>query len=363
MGWIHLWLGLVTGVIVFILSITGAILVFEQELRPVVYPWQRAERPVDAAYVPPSQLYRTAETAAPGKHIVSVWYHGHGKAAHVSLQSDSVLWVNPYSGEAQALVDHDDFFHIMKDGHLYLWMPPKVGLQVTIWCTAIFFILLVSGMFLWWPKKWKSRVERDKAFKIKWKAKWKRLNYDLHKVFGFYSLILSLVFAFTALMMGFGWLRSAVYWTLSGGEERVRVTRSAIHSDTTTISTMTFLAKSDIAFKKGMEEIGMYNKDQIIVSFPHEPKDNIYVCTDMHMGDWRDVFLDQNTFEMLPSSRKPYNELNAAEWMERMNYGLHVGEVGGLFTKVMYFIGCLICASLPVTGFIVWWQKGRRLSP
>lgn len=362
MAWLHLWLGLITGIIVFILSVTGAILVFEQELKPIVYSWQRAPRPSMAEYVPPSQLYRTAQTVVPDKHIISVWYHGHGKAAHVSLESDSVLWVNPYTGAAQALVDHDDFFHIMKDGHVYLWLPPQIGQQVTVWSTLIFFLLLVTGIVLWWPKRW-NRVEKNKAFKIKWNAKWKRLNYDLHNVLGFYSLILALVFAFTALMMGFGWLRSTVYWTLSGGGERVRVSRAAVHSDTTVVSSMNFLQKSDVAFMKGMGEIAAFNKDQIIVSFPHKPQDNIYVCTDMYKGDWRDVYLDQNTFETLPSSAARRDQLKAADWMMRNNYGLHVGETGGMFTKILYFLGCAVCASLPLTGFIVWWQKGKKLTP
>jgi len=360
MGWIHLWLGLISGIIVVLLSLTGAVLVFEVELKALIYPWITAERPANAEYVPPSALYRTAQLAAPGKDIISVWYHGHGKAAHVSLESDSVLYVNPYDASVLGLVDHDDFFHIMKEGHVYLWMPPKIGQRVTVWSTLVFFILLVSGVFLWWPRKW-NRAERNMAFKIKWKAKWKRLNYDLHNVFGFYSLILAMVFAFTALIMGFTWLRSAVYWTLSGGQENVRVARSV--SDTTSVSNLHFLEKADIAFRKGMEEIAVYNKDQIIVSFPDEPKESIYVCTDMYNGDWRDVFLDQNTFAQLPSSSKQRNELSAAEWMNRSNYGLHVGEIGGLFTKTLYFLGCIICASLPVTGFIVWWQKGTKLTP
>lgn len=358
-GFIHLWFGLISGIIVLILSITGCILVFELEIKSLISPWLHAGQKDHQDYVPPSALYKTAEKAMPGKEIISVWYHGHGKTAHVSMKSDTTLYVNPYNAELVAMIDHEDFFHFIKDGHYYLWFPPEIGHHVTGWGTLLFFVLTVTGLILWWPKKW-NRTERNKSFKIKWKARLKRLNYDLHNVLGFYSLILAFIMAFTALMMSFAWWRNGVYWMSSGGEPRPPYVRA--HSDTTLISTQHFLTKSDIAFKKGMGELAAYNKDQIIVSFPRQPSDAIYVCTDMIAGDWRDVYLDQSTFEVLPGTNQARSELNAAEWISRSNYGLHVGEIGGIATKILYFLASLVCASLPVTGFIVWWQKGKKFT-
>jgi uncharacterized iron-regulated membrane protein len=43
-----------------------------------------------------------------------------------------------------------------------------------------------------------------------------------------------------------------------------------------------------------------------------------------------------------------------------MNYDLHVGSIGGLTGKIIAFIASLVCASLPVTGFLVWYLKKRR---
>jgi uncharacterized iron-regulated membrane protein len=43
-----------------------------------------------------------------------------------------------------------------------------------------------------------------------------------------------------------------------------------------------------------------------------------------------------------------------------MNYDIHVGAIGGLPGKIVAFIISLICASLPVTGFYVWWGKRKK---
>jgi uncharacterized iron-regulated membrane protein len=44
-----------------------------------------------------------------------------------------------------------------------------------------------------------------------------------------------------------------------------------------------------------------------------------------------------------------------------MNYDIHVGAILGFPGKVLAFLASLIAASLPVTGFMIWW--GRRKKP
>jgi hypothetical protein len=177
-------------------------------------------------------------------------------------------------------------------------------------------------------------------------------------VLGFYSLILAMILTLTGLIMGFAWINDGVYWLASGGIEPAK--RISSFSDTTQIITPDSIPAVDRAFRKGLEEIAVYNKDAIIVGFPDEPKDAIYICTDMDRGAWRDVYLDQYTLAALPSSAVQVDNLKLADWLRRNNYGLHVGAIGNMPTKIIYFIASLVCASLPVTGFFVWWGKRKK---
>ncbi|MCK7554360.1 PepSY domain-containing protein [Chitinophaga sedimenti] len=43
-----------------------------------------------------------------------------------------------------------------------------------------------------------------------------------------------------------------------------------------------------------------------------------------------------------------------------MNYDIHVGAIGGLTGKFIAFFASFICASLPVTGFLVWWGRRKK---
>ncbi len=171
----------------------------------------------------------------------------------------------------------------------------------------------------------------------------------------------TLIMTITGLVMGFAWFNKGVYWLASGGGSPAPYQRGV--SDTTQIAPKNRLINVDRAFKKGMEELGVYNKDAIIVSFPDKPADAIYVCTDMDKGAWRDIYLDQYTLRELPSTGVQIDQLGFADWLRRTNYALHVGAIGNLPTKMIYFIASLICASLPMTGFYIWWGRsgfGRR---
>ncbi|WP_373399800.1 PepSY-associated TM helix domain-containing protein [Algoriphagus halophilus] len=104
------------------------------------------------------------------------------------------------------------------DGHFYLWLPPEIGQPVVASFTLIFLFMVISGLILWWPKK---RSNLKQSLKIKWSGRWRRKNYDLHQVLGFYVMIFAFVFAVTGLVWGFSWFRSGLYSALSGGEEFV----------------------------------------------------------------------------------------------------------------------------------------------
>ena len=68
--------------------------------------------------------------------------------------------------------------------------------------------------------------------------------------------------------------------------------------------------------------------------------------------------LDQYTTEVLKVeifNEKPFNERVAGSIK-----AIHVGDVYGKFTKILYFIACLIAITLPVTGTIIWINKIKK---
>lgn len=356
--WLHLWLGLASGIVVLIMAVTGCILVFEHEIKAMTSPWLNVEAQSADKILPPSKIYALVKKTLPEKDIHGLWYNGLDKTVKVDIESDSLIYVNPYNGQITGMVDHEDFFHIIDEGHRHLWLDEEIGTQITAWATLIFFFLLISGLILWFPKKW-NKTTLNNSLKIKWKAKFKRLNYDLHNVMGFYALTLAVVISFSGLLMSFHWLRESIYWITGGEEKDKNKTEQIVKENVLSKQQLDKLTAADFIWKKVRTEIAVENKEAIIINFPDAPKDDFYACTDMRNGVWRDLYFDSATLELIPKSQKYISNEPFSDWLMRTNYSLHVGAIGGISTKIFYFMASLICATLPITGFYIWWGRKK----
>lgn len=358
--WFHLWIGIAVGIPIVIISITGSLLVFEHEIVKMSRSWWKVEVPENTAPLPPSEIRSKVVEQLPEMKIRRIWYYGEGRPVKITPDnSDSLIWANPYTGQLLALEDHEDLFHFIEEGHVNLWLPPDVGHVVVSWCTVVFLALLITGVVLWWPKKWNAR-EAKQAFTVKWKAKFKRVNYDLHNVLGFYSLALAIIMVFTGLMMGFITFRKTVL-ELLGDKEQVKKEATIIESGPKVVPA-TMEGKVDLIWKLVTTEIGEKNREEISIHFPKEDGKHIYACTDMENGTWRELYFDVNTLGLLSTSHAKIEEDTPANWMKRSNFSLHVGAFGGLFTKWLFFFASLILGTLPITGFYIWWGKRSKKS-
>lgn len=361
-AWLHLWLGLISGIVVVIVSLTAAILTFEQEIKNVTEPFQNIEYNETDEFLPPSRLKNAVMEEYSFPSVYSVVYRGAGKSALVPYYADRTnyqeIYVNPYTGEVlHNRKLNDDFWRSMLIGHYQLWLPRSVGKPIVAYGTLIFVIALLTGLVLWWPKRWNKRT-KEASFKIKWTAKFKRLNYDLHNVLGFYSLLIALVLGLTGMVYGMQWFSDAAYWTASGGENRN--TKSLI-SDTTAVSTIN-LPEEDILFQNVVQSGIDPNDNSITIQFPRGETGvwNVGINPSFQTR-WQSINTSYNQNSLEALKKEPmFSELHGGDQLMKLNYDLHVGAIGGIWTKIIAFLVCLISASLPITGFIVWWKKSKN---
>jgi uncharacterized iron-regulated membrane protein len=370
-AWLHLWLGLFSGIIVVIVSITGAIYVFEKEIRSVTEPWTHVQ-PQDQKMLPPSVLTDIAVKMVPGMKPTALNYGlPDQSAAAVSYSRKTGLlitvFIDPYSGRVLKKTTTDfvgnkgdfDFFRFILHGHRALWLPYPIGRPIIGVAILIFVVLLISGLVLWWPKKW-TKATRDKSFKVKWNASFKRVNYDLHNVFGFYSMLLLLIIALTGLVWSFQWVSKSVYWATSGGKSLTEET--AMVSDTTTK-----LSFSMASVDKLWNQIAVQDKPEgFYINLPRQKADLVEVIAYLRSGTYYKTNIynfDQYTLKSLKSTG-PYSgryaDAGAADKLRRMNYDIHVGAILGIPGKVIAFFLAMVSASLPITGFYIWWGKRNK---
>ncbi|NGP87706.1 PepSY-associated TM helix domain-containing protein [Fodinibius halophilus] len=362
-AWLHLWLGLISGIVVFIVSITGAIYTFKEEINLLIEPFQTVEVPEDTTMLPPSKLGDAVKESYNYPSVWGVEYRGEGRSVMIPYYSDpsdyQQAYVNPYTG--QPLHNrhlNDDFFRFIISGHYQLWLPRSIGKPIVAYSTLIFVILLISGLILWWPKRWSKRYVK-KGLKISWKSTWRRINYDLHNVVGFYCLLVALVLALTGMVYGMNWFRSAIYWTASGGQQPQH---EQVTSDTTLTTTDRPAKDQDILFQKVLQSGVDLVENEVRFIYPRSEKGvwEVQVNPNLHNRYLRQTsYYEQHSLEEL-KEEPSFAEANGGEQLSRLNYDLHVGSIGGIWTKIIAFIACLVSASLPVTGFIFWWDREKR---
>lgn len=406
-AWLHLWLGLASGIVVMIVSITGCIYVFQNEIRDMLEDW-RFVTPRETPFLPPSKLAALAELQMQGQKASSITFGEKNEAAIAGFFSPGKgpgekaglpglkikpgakmkkpaadqagdtdirrkkggkfisLYLNPYTGEllkTKTIIrgEETDFFRFILRGHRTLWLPGGIGKVVVGVSILIFVFLLVSGIVLWWPVKWIKSV-RDKSFRIKWDAKFKRLNYDLHNVFGFYSMLFLLLISLTGLVYSFQWYSKGLYWLTSGGE-KMGDFRKIPKSDTT--GNLSFAAvtadKVWMMMRRATPEAS-----GMLISLPLKAADPVAVTVYKKRNTFYNAdsyFFDQYTLKRL-KSKSPFSgkyvEANLPDKIRRMNYDIHVGAILGMPGKILAFLASLISASLPVTGFLIWWGKKKK---
>lgn len=360
---IHLWLGLSSGLVVFIVAVTGCIYAFQAEIQDLVQPYRFVEE-VGETVLPPSEVWKIADEAFPGKHLHGILYpqveNRAAQAIYYSFEDHYYyfVYVDQFTGKVLKVKDEfADFFRIVLDGHFYLWLPQEIGQPVVASFTLVFLVMVISGLILWWPRK-KKGVE--KSFKIRWDARWRRKNYDLHQVLGFYVMIFALVFALTGLVWGFTWFRDGYYAMTTGGKQFVEYYAP--------VSDSTFQYQGEIP---GIDRVWMKMREEYptaewIEVHPPDYEHGSFAAnanpdaSTYWKMDYR--YFDQYTLEELPVDHvwNRFHEASMGDKLQRMNYDIHVGAIGGLPGKFLAFCLSAIIASLPVTGFLIWWGRKKK---
>ncbi len=370
---IHLWIGLVTGVVIVVEGVTGAIYIFSLDISELAYKdrYHISGEPADEPR-PISQLQQIAKNAIgedipllrvftlndPKATIAFTFQKLNPEAVFYNSYMDSykTVFINPYTAEIVKVENTKwEFFNIVLWLHLTLLLNHGIGGHIVSWSVLAFLIMIVSGLVLWWPKKKKNRKQR---FWLAWKPGFglKRKTFDLHAVLGFYVTSLALIIALTGLFYSFPFIRDSMKWIANGGKTIERPFPETLFE---TDSTET-RSPIDLAFQQTIKKSPQANS--YVIKMPRKPEYPYVIRAYMS----HDVFYDREVhyFDSMTGNliqSDTMSDLTSGEKYSNMNYDIHVGGIGGLPTKILAFFACLIIASLPVTGFLIWRNKSYTL--
>lgn len=370
---LHLWLGLAAGLVVILSFLPATIFVWETELTDLFYRKYVFVEPAGRQPLPLTKLLEIAQKSVPADqpledikissepnraYIFSGLEHAEdeGWNAFSEMEYSNTVYVDQYTGKVLGVVDEEtNWISLMRVMHQQLLLRYDVGHIIVGIASLMMFVLVLTGLILWWPRNKGALKQR---FKIKFNAKWRRVNYDFHNVGGFYTQLFILIFAATGLVWTFEWWTDGIYRLLGEDPAKVFSQIPALKPDAQKAAHPLDLAFSDMLTKKtDWNKITFHLAEKKFVGVVRYDGDSGWDTWDIHHFDARDGDLY--------FSIKHEDKSTGAKW-RNSNRSIHIGSIYGTPTKIIATIVALFGASLPVTGFYIWWgrrKKEKRLKP
>ena len=353
---LHLWLSVPFGLVVAVTCLTGAVLVFEDELtraaRPELYEVVPSGEPLDVGALAAS----VAATLPDGVEVTGVVVGSNADEAwriNLSRPKHAAVMVNQYTGEVLGRAERLPFFSVMFRLHRWLMDSPDGeggifwGKVIVGTSTLAFVVVLVTGVAVWWPR---NRRALGKSLQIPFRHGALRLWRGIHVAGGMYALVLLLAMAVTGLTWSFPWWRTGFY-ALFGVESQQSGARSRgdggggkdKDGGTTFASWQRALdAVSGVAGECSRMTI---SDGKVSVSRAR--------CGNVRGSDI--YTFDTATGEV--TGHTPYADQPDSGKMRGWIYAVHTGQWGGLAGRVLSFLAALLGAALPLTGYYLWIRR------
>jgi uncharacterized iron-regulated membrane protein len=365
---IHLWLAVPAGLIITVICLTGAILVFEEELLHLRFPDRYF---VAKEYVgEPLPLHElipivNAQLDTNSVANVRIWADQQRTYAF-GLKNGfrTTAYANPYTGEVTGVhVLRETFFFKMMALHRWLMDGTRTwGKQIVGVSTVLFIVILISGIIIWIPKNKKAlKAHLSVQFKMGFKRFWR----DLHISVGMYVSIFLLLSALTGLMWSYEGYRNQVV-RLFGAEVQVQGghggQRSGGHSSQGGQGQGREVRNTpnalDVTHWQSVVAT-LVNQNQGFQNLRIQDGSASVLTKDAPHGRATDQYqFNTETGEIAAS--KLYAQTHDAGKIMGWVYALHVGDYWGVVGKILAFLASLIGASLPLTGYYMWYVRTKR---
>lgn len=376
----HLWLAVPFGIIITIICFTGSMLVFEPEIVNVLRHDQiYVDNPRHTA-LSVDEIVRKVEQTLPSDVKVTgvTMYSDPNLSCKVNLSKPrrAAMYVDQYTGQLKGLYERPAFFDFMQRLHRWLldsrddsggvfWGRTIVGIS-----TIMFVLVLLSGVVIWWPRT--ARILRN-SLKITTSKSRHLLWRSLHVAGGMYVLILLLVMALTGLTWSFTWY-SKGFNALFGVNE-VQKSGAEVYAEQQAKDAAKAKEKTDKAGDKagkGATATDIYAEWQTVYDTLRARNvkfDNITVSdgtADVAFGGLGNQrAADKYTFNPADgriTSVSLYADSDKSSKIRGWIMSVHMGNWGGLLTRILWFIAALFGATLPITGYYLWIRRLRRRS-
>ncbi|MCU7551801.1 PepSY domain-containing protein [Chitinophagaceae bacterium LB-8] len=338
----HHWCGLIVGFFLLVMSTSGAILVFSEEIEEVAdHAWAKVDNPAGTfAY---DASFKAVREKYPEWEIRIYPQHGPNRAIIYDLRKKEQrkkIFAHPLNGQILHISDnaHKAFERQVLLLH-YTWFAGTPGKVFVFLIGVLFLVSLVTGLYVY-----RKAIIKTFSFKVRINRRTARsFHSSLHRVVGVWSLAFNLLIVATGLA-----LSGKIALTALKGTKA-----SAAEQENTVVS----IDKNKNFIDKNFSQFEIH----LIRSRPGSSSVQFsgrYLDDPFYYGNYNSNFtLNGATQEV--EKKQVLRQLPLGERLLAFSSPLHFGAYGGIWTKVLYCLLGLTPGLLSITGFVLWRRKAK----
>jgi len=351
---LHKYTGLITGLLLVVIGLSGSLLVFheglDESLNPQLMTQGKNTLPLnDIVANAEAELGRKAlriePAQAPGSPHTLRFFAPPGEPGPIQVS------VSPYTGEVLAIRTWGDYLMTWIYSLHYTLLSGEIG-EIVVGVLGLCLLgFCLTGVYLWWPTgKRKGKWRRNLT--IKRGAGTYRLHFDLHQVIGIYFLPVLLVVAFSGVTLIFPTQVAALVDTVLPLEKLP--SPSSTLPDTPGAPSLSPQQSLDIA------RTVFPQAPLIRLDFPRNETGSYSLAFNRDGEPWQHygasrIWVDQYSGEVLAVWDAP-NVAAGSQFMT-WQFPLHNGDALGMPGRIIVLISGLTPLLFFITGTYMWWQK------
>lgn len=365
--WTHLSAGVLAGLVVFTMSLTGVLLTYERQMKR----WA-----AESNYLPASaqgtrlsleQLLELQKLARPDLTPTTVVLTNDA-GAPVSFRAgrNGTVELNPYDGSPMQVESRGlaDFFGVITRFHRWFNIEGEnrdIARKVTGISNVIFLFLVLSGMYLWLPAVFKQALFKARLWFRSDYPNARVRDFHWHHIFGIWMAIPLALVVYSGMVISYPWAANAMYRVFGaeipsaqqggpGGPQQAQQGGAPVVVQSQPLDSLLAAAVADSA-SEGWE--------RLTLTLPAPEAPQLQVEIDRGNGAQAQLrhtlSLDRQSAAIV--SRRGFADVPEAQRLRGIARFLHTGEVLGFWGQTIAGLASAAAVLLVWTGLALAWRR------
>ncbi len=375
--WIHLSAGVLAGLFVFVMSLTGVLLAYERQIKLWVAQSHYVPASAQTTKLPLEQLLASLKQSQPELRANSLMLTNNPGAPVTVRAGRNSVDLNPYTAMPMVMESDslNEFFETTE--HVHRWLnftgeSRNTARQLMDGANAIFLLLVLSGMYLWLPPLFKQALFKARVWLRNDYPSSKVRDYHWHHIFGIWMALPLLAVVYSGMVMTYPWAANLMYTAFGaeipappgapggqGGPGGPFAGGPNTANSTVSTEEPAAMQSLDAMLQFALNDARSAGWHRLTLSLPNANDKIVRIEIDQGNGAQahlrHTLMLDRNNGDI--KQVREFSDTPKAQQLRGIARFLHTGEVLGIWGQTLAALASAAALLLVWTGLSLAWRR------